>query len=251
MIDYTLDPVHSILYLRPKAALEQADFVQLAKTLDPHIEASGGLRGLIIEAPAFPGWDSLGAMAAHLRFVREHHKRIGKIALVTDSALGNVAEQLASHFVVAKIRHFAARDAEAARQWVTGNARSAPAGAVIYAKDLARLSDFYLQTLGMRRLHSDPEHQVIESDDIQLVMHAIPEHIASTFSISSPPLVREEQAIKLFFTVPSIAGAAAVAASLGGAVFGQESPGLGFRMRNGYDPEGNVFQLRERIADAA
>jgi predicted enzyme related to lactoylglutathione lyase len=127
----------------------------------------------------------------------------------------------------------------------------APAGAVIYARDLARLSDFYLRTLGMRLLHAEPGHQVIESDDMQLHMYAIPAHIASTFSISSPPQVREEQAIKLFFTVPSIADAAAVAASLGGAVSGPQSPGPGFRMRNGYDPEGNVFQLRERVADAA
>jgi hypothetical protein len=122
MIEHTLDPIHSILYLRPKGALEQGDFAQLAKTVDPHIERSGDLKGLIIDAPAFPGWDSLGAMAAHLRFVRDHHRRIRKVALVTDSVLGNVAERLASHFVSAEIRHFAAGDTEAAKQWVIGSA---------------------------------------------------------------------------------------------------------------------------------
>lgn len=30
MIEHTLDPLHSILYLRPKDALEQSDFVQVA-----------------------------------------------------------------------------------------------------------------------------------------------------------------------------------------------------------------------------
>ena len=57
-------------------------------------------------------------MAAHFRFVRDHHKRIRKIGLVTDSALGNVAERLASHFVSAEIRHFSAGELEAAKQWV-------------------------------------------------------------------------------------------------------------------------------------
>jgi hypothetical protein len=118
MIDYTLDAEHSILYLRPKSALERDDFVQLAKTVDPYIEKTGGLAGLIIEVTTFPGWESLGAMAAHLRFVRDHHKRIKKIGLVTDSALGNVAEHLASHFVSAEIRHFSAGELEAAKQWV-------------------------------------------------------------------------------------------------------------------------------------
>ena len=48
--------------------------------------------GILIEAPAFPGWEDLGAMAAHFRFVRDHHKLIKKVGLVTDSALGKVAE---------------------------------------------------------------------------------------------------------------------------------------------------------------
>ena len=118
MIEHTLDTAHSILYLRPKSALEQGDFVQLAKTVDPYIEETGQLAGLVIEAPTFPGWDSLGAMAAHFRFVRDHHRHIRKIALVTDSALGNVAQHLASHFVSAQIRHFSAGEIEAAKQWV-------------------------------------------------------------------------------------------------------------------------------------
>ena len=71
MIEHTLDTVHSILYGRPKAALEPGDFVRLAKTVDPFIEQSGGLDGLVIVAPALPGWDRLGAMAAHFRFVRD------------------------------------------------------------------------------------------------------------------------------------------------------------------------------------
>lgn len=122
MIEHSLDIAHSILYLRPTSLLEQVDFAQLAQTVDPYLEAHGDLAGLIIEAPAFPGWDSFGAVAAHFRFVRDHHTRIRKIALVTNSALGNVAEYLASHFVSAEIRHFAAGELETARQWVMNRA---------------------------------------------------------------------------------------------------------------------------------
>jgi hypothetical protein len=118
MIEHTLDTTHSILHLRPKSALEQGDFAQLAKAVDPHIEKTGDLAGLIIEAPGFPGWDSLGAMVAHFRFVRDHHRRIRKLAVVTDSAMGNVAQRLASHFVAAEIRHFSAGQLEAAKQWI-------------------------------------------------------------------------------------------------------------------------------------
>jgi len=118
MIEHTLDTEHSILFVRPKSSLEQGDFEQLAKTVDPYIEETGDLAGLIIDAPTFPGWKSLGAMANHFRFVRDHQKHIKKIGLVTDSPLGNVAEHLASHFVSAKIRHFSAGELEAAKQWI-------------------------------------------------------------------------------------------------------------------------------------
>jgi hypothetical protein len=119
MIEHTLDTADSILYVRPTSRLEEGDFLQLAKTVDPHIEERGSLAGLIIEAASFPGWESLGAMAGHFRFVRDHHKQIKKIGVVTDSPMGNVAEHLASHFVAAEIRHFPAGAVEAARQWVT------------------------------------------------------------------------------------------------------------------------------------
>jgi hypothetical protein len=126
MIDFNLDAANSILYVRPTAALAADDFVKLAATADPHIEATGDLAGLIIETPRFPGWDGLGAMVAHLRFVRDHHRRIRKVGVVTDSALGSVAERLANHFVAAEIKRFPAGRVEEATRWVLGG--SPPAG---------------------------------------------------------------------------------------------------------------------------
>ncbi len=118
MIEHTLDTAHSVLYVRPTSKLEEADFVNLAKAVDPHIEAQGDLAGLILEVASFPGWESLGAMASHFRFVRDHHRHVKKIAVVTDSPMGSAAEHLASHFVAAEIRHFPAGELKAAERWV-------------------------------------------------------------------------------------------------------------------------------------
>ena len=120
MIEHSFDPATAILDIRPTSSLEKSDFEELAKTVDPYIAASGDLAGIIVEAPSFPGWSSFGALAAHLRFVKDHHRHIRKIALITDSALGNVAEHLVSHFVSAEIKHFPASDSAAARQWILG-----------------------------------------------------------------------------------------------------------------------------------
>jgi hypothetical protein len=122
MIEYNLDTAHSILLVHPKSALDKNDFAELTKAVDPQIEATGDLAGLIIDAPSFPGWDSFGTMVTHLRFVQDHHKRVKKVALVTDSHIGDVAERLASHFVAAKVRHFPGEQLEQARQWIINGA---------------------------------------------------------------------------------------------------------------------------------
>lgn len=121
----------------------------------------------------------------------------------------------------------------------------ARAGALIYAQDLARLSAFYRRVLGLSQRHADAGHHVLESADCQIVIHAIPASIAATLTIQSPPEPREEATIKLFFTVPSLAAAQAEAQALGGDVFDAAWAGPGFVVRNAYDPEGNIFQIRE------
>ena len=66
---------------------------------------------------------------------------------------------------------------------MTGPAR---AGVLIYAKDLNRLSRFYQTLLSMRVLKTSDELRVIASEDSQLLIHAIPPHIAATIAIATP-----------------------------------------------------------------
>ncbi len=121
MVQHTLDESNSVLIVQPKESLGIKDFQVLAETVDPDIEKSGSLTGFIIDAPTFPGWESFGAMAAQIRFVKDHHQHIKKVALVTGSSLGNLAETLASHFVSAQIKHFHSSELDAAKEWVTAD----------------------------------------------------------------------------------------------------------------------------------
>ena len=124
----------------------------------------------------------------------------------------------------------------------------ARAGALIYAKDLEGLAAFYERLLPMTRAHASKELIVLESPDFQLLVHAIPPHIAPTVIIKSPPEKRQQTAIKLFFTVASLSEARATAAKLGGEVFPEQWEGPGFRVCNACDPEGNIFQVRESVS---
>jgi hypothetical protein len=118
MIKFELDEKTSVLHVRPVGPLRKEDFDELAHKVDPFIERSGGLAGLLLEAKQFPGWEDFGAAARHFRFVRDHHRKIAKIAVVTDSPIGTLAEHLASHFVAAQIKRFPAGQGKAARDWI-------------------------------------------------------------------------------------------------------------------------------------
>lgn len=122
----------------------------------------------------------------------------------------------------------------------------ARAGALLYALNLPEVSAFYREVLGMQLLHGAPTHHVIENEDLQLVLHAIPPAIAAGITLEKPPAPREEAALKFFFTVQSLAEAEASILRLGGGAVHGEWPGPGFRIRHFFDPEGNIFQLREK-----
>lgn len=121
-------------------------------------------------------------------------------------------------------------------------------GVLIYAKNLLAVSSFYEQVLEARVLHADAEHRVLQSPDVQLIIHAIPERYSGSIAIEVPPVPREEQAIKPFFTVKSLAAAERAAEQTGGRVWGPVWPGPTGQVRNVCDPEGNIVHLRESVA---
>ena len=121
------------------------------------------------------------------------------------------------------------------------------AGAVIFARNLSRVSEFYAGVLGLTVLHSETDHVVLGSPTFQLVIVSIPQDIASSIEIANPPVRRTRTPIKLVFFVPSIAASRGVAAKFGGELNPPEQE-WHFRQSkvcDGHDPEGNVLQLRE------
>jgi hypothetical protein len=118
MISYELDENSGVLNVRPEGKLETQDFLTLSEVVDPFIEERGRLNGIIIVTERFPGWEDFNGMIEHMKFVRNHHRKIAKVAIVTDSKIADVAESLGKHFVKASIKHFSFKDHESARRWM-------------------------------------------------------------------------------------------------------------------------------------
>ena len=127
---------------------------------------------------------------------------------------------------------------------------SATVGAVLYAKDIARVSRFYAEVCGLTRQHAEADHIVLASTTFQLTVVAIPASIADGIIINTPPVRREGTPIKLVFPVAGIDLLRATAIAMGGALNSpdREWSFQGVRVCDGHDPEGNVLQLREYAA---
>ena len=118
MLTVALNEQKKVVVLEPNGKLTKADFEAAAIKIDPFIEASGQLNGLIIHVKSFPGWDSFASLIKHLKFIRDHHKKIARLAFVTNSPIGELAEHIASHFINAEIKHFSYSEMEQAENWI-------------------------------------------------------------------------------------------------------------------------------------
>jgi hypothetical protein len=54
-----------------------------------------------------------------LRFVKNHHQKIRKVAAVTDSGFLAIMPHIANHFVAAEVKHFEYRDKDRALAWLS------------------------------------------------------------------------------------------------------------------------------------
>jgi len=118
MLHYEFLQDDGILIVTPDGPLTSSDFERLAMNVDPFIEEKNKINGLMVYVESFPGWNDFAALVSHLKFVKNHHQNIGRVAAVTDSGFLSILPRVANHFVSAEVRHFDYQDKEGALNWL-------------------------------------------------------------------------------------------------------------------------------------
>lgn len=111
-----------VMVVEVTEALRAHDFDAMALTADTWIEAHGMLHGIVIHCREFPGWENLHSVLRHVRFVRDHHRKVERVALAVDSKLASLAPHIAEHFIQAEVKSFGFAELEAAVAWARGPA---------------------------------------------------------------------------------------------------------------------------------
>jgi len=118
MLEYSILKSEGILVLKPQSALSKEDFGGLSAAVDSYLADHPKLHGVLVCSKGFPGWENFGGFTAHMYFVREHHRKVERVAIVTDSHFAGIAESLGKHFTSAEVQHFPFVDEAKALDWL-------------------------------------------------------------------------------------------------------------------------------------
>ena len=119
---------------------------------------------------------------------------------------------------------------------------------VIFAKNKKRVSAFYRSTLGLEAAEEATSHDLLVGAGIELVIHAIPRRYSAGIVITRRPQPREDTPLKPVFAVADLSAVGAAAKASGGFLKPLEGAWQirGYTVLDGWDPEGNVVQFRQR-----
>jgi SpoIIAA-like len=118
VLEYSILKPEGILILTPTGPLHKEDFDGLGALVDGYLASHTNLNGVLVHSESFPGWNSFGSFKTHVRFVRDHERKIDRVALVTDSPIAGAAEAMMQLFISAQIRHFGFAEYNLALAWL-------------------------------------------------------------------------------------------------------------------------------------
>ncbi len=121
MIQHEMHHDKGVLIVKPLGPLAAEDFAAITRDARSYIETNGALDGFVICAEKFPGYKNAQGLWSHLRFVRAHHRKIKKVAFVSDSRFYEIASRLVSRCVQPQVKHFGYKHEDSAMDWISAS----------------------------------------------------------------------------------------------------------------------------------
>lgn len=97
--------------------LRPEDLEALAGVVDPWLDRHPDKPGVVVHAPGFPGWATAGAFARHVGFVRDHQRRIGRVAVAVGGRAAPLMAAVADRVARPEVRAFGPEELDRAVEW--------------------------------------------------------------------------------------------------------------------------------------
>lgn len=109
----------NVLYVKVLGKIEKSDFEdKMRKAADQVITEYGKIRGILIDANDFEGWEDFPAFMEHFGFVQDTNEDVYRIAIIGDQTWQKLFPPIASLFVEPVIKRFDPGHGEEADEWL-------------------------------------------------------------------------------------------------------------------------------------
>ena len=117
MIKFHID--ENVFYIKVLGNIEKGDFENNIKIPADHVIAEyGRIRGILIDARDFEGWEDFPALMEHIGFIKELDDCVGRVAIVGDKTWQKLIQPIASLFVEPVVKRFEVGQIEEADEWI-------------------------------------------------------------------------------------------------------------------------------------
>jgi len=120
---------------------------------------------------------------------------------------------------------------------------------LIFADDKTKVSSFYQCVLGLDVIESTSSYELLSGHGCEIFVHSASVSESSSGGDESKPAPRIDTSLKPIFTVFDLEGIRDVAVHTGGFLLPPEQAWKyrNFLVLDGWDPEGNVVQFRQKL----
>jgi predicted enzyme related to lactoylglutathione lyase len=118
---------------------------------------------------------------------------------------------------------------------------------VLWVENLEAAANFYSALLNGEKLHASEDFVNVSSKINSVLLHKVPDQYA--VGITVPPLIREDSVMKPVFEVGSIEAARQSVTNTSGQIKSSDTEQSygDIVYCDGFDPEGNVIQLAQKL----
>ena len=118
MIEIQTNDSSALIEATISGHLRADDFGTVAPQVDEFIEKHEKV-SVLLDLTEFHGWENITAARSHFTFIKDHHKRIERIAVVANKTWQHWISAVIGTFISSKEKCFDENQKDDARNWLT------------------------------------------------------------------------------------------------------------------------------------
>jgi hypothetical protein len=110
-------PNENIIVVTPKNSIKAENIESFKNQVNKYINTHDVIPNFVFRINSVPYWANFRALQEHFQFVKNHHKLVKKVAIISDSPTVTIMRSLVNFFTDASVRRFSEKAFDDAINW--------------------------------------------------------------------------------------------------------------------------------------